>query len=138
MRGFHFQASSRVATRSYSRGPLLKTNFFRTSATTVMASALLLTPIVSGDEAPKIAPWPEAPGVVDGGLKNAIANLFGSTTSNSERLKSLEHDRFIVRSIDPTDEDFSDLEPLVEILRNRRFVLMTELTHRDGATFDAR
>lgn len=56
----------------------------------------------------------------------------------AERVKSIAAHSFKVRSIDPADDDFSDLEPLVDIIGERRFVLMGETTHDDGATFSAR
>ena len=43
-----------------------------------------------------------------------------------------------VRSIDPADEDFSDLMPLVEILGKARVVQLGEATHGDGSTFLAK
>jgi len=39
-----------------------------------------------------------------------------------------------IRSIDPTDEDFSDLAPLRQVLAGRRVVVLGEATHGDGAT----
>ena len=55
-----------------------------------------------------------------------------------ERVKSVASHSFKVRSIDPHDDDFSDLQPLIDIIGQRRFVLMGETTHDDGATFAAR
>lgn len=43
-----------------------------------------------------------------------------------------------VRSIDPADEDFSDLMPLVEVLGKVRVVQLGEATHGDGSTFLAK
>ena len=61
-----------------------------------------------------------------------------TATPTADRVKSLARECIAVRSIVASDEDFSDLEPLATALRDRRFVLMSELTHRDGATFNAR
>lgn len=41
-----------------------------------------------------------------------------------------------VRSIEPADEDFSDLMPLVQVIGQARVVQLGEATHGDGATFD--
>jgi len=43
-----------------------------------------------------------------------------------------------VRSIDPADEDFSDLMPLVQVIGKARVVQLGEATHGDGATFLAK
>lgn len=43
-----------------------------------------------------------------------------------------------IRSIDPADEDFRDLQPLVKAIGNARVVQLGEATHGDGATFQAK
>ncbi len=43
-----------------------------------------------------------------------------------------------IRSIDPADMDFRDLEPLKSVLGPVRLVLLGEATHGDGATFEAK
>lgn len=43
-----------------------------------------------------------------------------------------------VRTIDPADEDFADLEPLVALIGDSRIVHLGEQTHGDGATFLAK
>lgn len=43
-----------------------------------------------------------------------------------------------IRSVDPADEDFTDLEPLRRILAGRRVVILGEATHGDGRTFLAK
>ena len=43
-----------------------------------------------------------------------------------------------VRSIDPADEDFSDLMPLVQVIGKARVVQLGEATHGDGSTFLAK
>lgn len=43
-----------------------------------------------------------------------------------------------VRSIDPADEEFSDLMPLVQVIGKARVVQLGEATHGDGATFLAK
>ncbi len=42
------------------------------------------------------------------------------------------------RSIDPNDENFTDFEPLAEILSDVRIVQLGEMGHGDGATFHAK
>ncbi len=43
-----------------------------------------------------------------------------------------------LRSIDPADDDFSDLQPLKQVLGEARMVLLGEISHADGGTFLAR
>jgi erythromycin esterase len=43
-----------------------------------------------------------------------------------------------VRSVEPADEDFSDLMPLVQVIGGARVVQLGEATHGDGATFLAK
>ncbi len=43
-----------------------------------------------------------------------------------------------LRTIDPRDEDFADLEPLREVLRSRRVVILGEATHGEGSAFLAK
>jgi erythromycin esterase len=43
-----------------------------------------------------------------------------------------------LRSIDPADEDFSDLEPIRKAVGDSRIVWLSEPSHGDGATFHAR
>lgn len=55
-----------------------------------------------------------------------------------ERVRWVAGHAVAVRSIDPMDEDFSDLMPLVQILGKARVVQLGEATHGDGATFSAK
>ncbi len=43
-----------------------------------------------------------------------------------------------IKSINPSDEDFSDLQFLKEVLKNNRIVLLGEQSHGEGATFEAK
>jgi erythromycin esterase len=43
-----------------------------------------------------------------------------------------------LRSIEPDDTDFSDLEPFAEVLKGIRVVLLGEATHGDGSSFLAK
>ncbi len=43
-----------------------------------------------------------------------------------------------IRSIDPADTDFSDLEPLRKAIGNSRIVMLGEQTHGEGSTFLAK
>jgi erythromycin esterase len=58
--------------------------------------------------------------------------------STEERIDWLREHVFPVRSIDPSDTDFSDLEPIAAALKGVRVLLLGEQTHADGATFDAK
>lgn len=54
------------------------------------------------------------------------------------RVAWLRAEAIPVRSIDPANEDFTDLEPLRAILAGRRVVILGEATHGDGSTFLAK
>jgi uncharacterized protein (TIGR03067 family) len=43
-----------------------------------------------------------------------------------------------LRTIDPNDEDFADLEPIRQAIGDNRIVMLSEQSHGDGATFHAR
>lgn len=43
-----------------------------------------------------------------------------------------------VRSIDPANEDFSDLQFLKDVLRDNKILLLGEQSHGEGSTFDAK
>ncbi|KAA3644661.1 MAG: hypothetical protein DWQ07_14695 [Chloroflexi bacterium] len=55
-----------------------------------------------------------------------------------EKIIWLGRNAIQVRSIDPNDEDFSDLEPLKEVFGDARVVMLGEQTHGDGNTFLAK
>ncbi|NUQ81457.1 MAG: erythromycin esterase family protein [Bacteroidetes bacterium] len=58
--------------------------------------------------------------------------------TDQERLASLTPYLSPIRSIDPTDDDFSDLQPVKDILKDKSIVLLGEQSHGDGATFQAK
>jgi erythromycin esterase len=54
------------------------------------------------------------------------------------RVRSLANHMMKLNSIDPDDDDFSDLMPLREILKDVRIVFLGEATHFDGSDFLAK
>ncbi|HUU17445.1 MAG TPA: erythromycin esterase family protein [Sedimentisphaerales bacterium] len=75
----------------------------------------------------------------------AVGLLFFTVSSAEEtprkddfRIAWLKQHAIPLRSIDPNDEDFSDLEPLLKVLRDVRIVQLGEQSHGDGATFHAK
>jgi erythromycin esterase len=54
------------------------------------------------------------------------------------RVRSLSNHMLKLNSIDPEDDDFSDLLPLRELLEGVRIVLLGEATHFDGTDFLAK
>lgn len=58
--------------------------------------------------------------------------------SQIEKVIWLHENALLVRSISPSDDDFSDLQSLKEIIGNSRIVLLGEQSHGDGSTFLAK
>src|SRR6516162_207942 len=54
------------------------------------------------------------------------------------RIAWLKKHAIALRSIDPSDEDFTDLEPLRKVIGDARVVQLGEQSHGDGATFHAK
>lgn len=61
-----------------------------------------------------------------------------AAATDAELARRLRAAAVPVRSLDPADRDFSDLEPLRAILDDVRIVQLGEQTHGDGATFAAK
>jgi erythromycin esterase len=57
---------------------------------------------------------------------------------NDARVEWLRQHAIALRSIDPADDDFSDLEPLRKAIGEARIVQLGETSHGDGATFHAK
>jgi erythromycin esterase len=60
------------------------------------------------------------------------------TVKANPRVRSLANHMLKLNSIDPDDDDFSDLMPLREILKGVRIVFLGEATHFDGTDFLAK
>lgn len=61
-----------------------------------------------------------------------------SLNLSGQDFKLIEDCTSIIRTIDPTDTSFSDLDFLVPILESKRIVLLGEQEHGDGAAFLAK
>jgi len=59
-------------------------------------------------------------------------------TVREARIAYLKRHAIPVRSIDAADGNYADLEPLREVIGDRRIVMLGETTHGDGATFAAK
>src|SRR5579864_1991081 len=57
---------------------------------------------------------------------------------DSERIAWLKSHAAQLRSIDPADADFADLEPIRRAIGEARIVMLGEQSHGDGATFRAK
>ncbi len=71
----------------------------------------------------------------------AIAGLLTTATladENAARTAWLGEHSVAVRTIDPADDDFSDLMPLIDQIGDSRVVALGEPSHGDGATFLAK
>jgi erythromycin esterase len=62
----------------------------------------------------------------------------GAAQDRGEKVKWLKEHTLPLRSLDPQDEDFSDLMPLVQVIGSARIVQLGENTHGDGAAFLAK
>ncbi len=80
------------------------------------------------------------PGLVALGLTlvSAGGSVEAKGPSEDRRVDWLRNEAIALRSIEPGDENFSDLEPLRSLLANKRVVVLGEATHGDGATFLAK
>ena len=67
-----------------------------------------------------------------------IAIVCAVTMSAEPRVAWLSGHAVRIRSIEPADDDFRDLEPLRATLANKRIVLLGEQNHADGSTFLAK
>ncbi len=56
----------------------------------------------------------------------------------NEQIGWLKENAVLIRSIDPKEDDFSDLMPLVKKIGNARIVMLGEQSHQDGTTFLAK
>ncbi len=74
----------------------------------------------------------------------ALFPALGAAQVTPERLSAdprvawLQDNVLPIRSIDPDDEDFTDLEPLRETLADVRLVLLGEADHQSGSDFLAK
>jgi len=64
--------------------------------------------------------------------------LNAADVDRAARIAWLKEHAIALRSINPIDEDFSDLEPLRKTIGDVRIVQLGEQSHGDGATFHAK
>jgi erythromycin esterase len=72
------------------------------------------------------------------GLILASAGLSLGAGAEDRQVAWLKKEAVALRSIEPGDEDFSDLEPLRSLLADKRIVILGEASHGDGSTFLAK
>lgn len=58
--------------------------------------------------------------------------------SSDPRVRWLEKEAVKIRTVDPADEDFRDLQPLKKAIGDAQIVMLGEITHLDGTTFLAK
>jgi erythromycin esterase len=66
------------------------------------------------------------------------AGSAASAGAREARIDYLKKHAVAIRTLDARDGDFADLEPLREVIGDRRIVMLGEATHGDGATFAAK
>jgi erythromycin esterase len=71
-------------------------------------------------------------------LSLSIALLQSSAPDLHANAEWLKKNSTVIRTIDPNDADFKDLEPVGKAIGNARVVLLGEQSHGDGATFLAK
>lgn len=78
------------------------------------------------------------PRIILSAIIAAMIHPLVGAQSQDERVQWLKKNGFAISSIDPADEDFSDLMPLVKQIGKSRIVMLGEQSHGDGATFLAK
>lgn len=71
-------------------------------------------------------------------ILSAGAALHAGAPPEDSRVAWLRKEAVALRSIEPGDEDFSDLEPLRALLAKKRIVVLGEASHGDGTAFLAK
>jgi erythromycin esterase len=71
-------------------------------------------------------------------VKDETGAQLQPTPAQEARVAWLKKHAIPLRSIDPADEDFADLEPLRKVIGDARVVQLGEQSHGDGATFHAK
>lgn len=71
-------------------------------------------------------------------LAMVLSTVSLAQTEHAVKAKWLADNSFSVRSIDPDDDDFTDLQFLKKVIGNARVVQLGDQTHGDGATIYAR
>lgn len=56
----------------------------------------------------------------------------------ADQIRWLAENAPVIRTVDPTDPNDSDLAPIGKAIGNRRIVMIGEQSHADGSSFDAR
>jgi hypothetical protein len=69
-------------------------------------------------------------------LVAAEASFAADARAEDRRVAQLRAEAVALRSIEPGDEDFSDLAPLRTILAKKRVVILGEAGHGDGAQLE--
>lgn len=67
-----------------------------------------------------------------------LGSMNPARADDSERIAWLKTHASPLRSIDPADSDFADLEPIRRAIGESRIVMLGEQSHGDGATFHAK
>jgi erythromycin esterase len=101
-------------------GPVLPSPLFRRR---ILSCAALAALLLSGGCAPRATPSERA-------TKHPTPDL-----TRDARATWLRQHAEPSRTIDPADDDFSDLEPLRHTIGDARIVMLGEQTHLDGATY---
>jgi erythromycin esterase len=111
-------------------------------AAAALALLALSCPVQAQEGGPvKEGPKADGPVKADGpekGAEPAKDAKAGDAQVPDARIAFLKDASIPVRTIDPADEDFSDLMPLIEKIGKARVVLLGEQSHGDGSCFQGK
>ena len=98
----------------------------------ISAAALLSIFLATGAQA-------QSPAVQSAAIQSpAVQSPDSAELSSDPRVKWLRKHAVQVRTVDPADQDYRDLQPLKKVIGDSRIVMLGEISHGDGTTMLAK